>query len=115
MKSILIPVATLGLMISGCFYTSVPTTPVPVPLGTPASVTMWGPTGGFAINAPMCAGQAALDAGKMTVNEPCFTSMSNVVLCTNTTSATPVRCSASPGALHIDGTGNDVISYARVR
>ena len=104
--------AALGLTISGCFYTSVPSTPVPVP---PASVTMWGPTGGFAINAPLCAGQAALEGGKVTVNDPCFTSMSNVVLCTNTTSATPVRCNATAGALYINGNGADVISYARVR
>jgi hypothetical protein len=67
------------------------------------------------IVANVCAGQRALSQGAATVDDGCFTGATNVVLCTDMTSASPVRCTPGPNSLTIAGTGNDLISYARIR
>jgi hypothetical protein len=107
MKRSVVWLALFGLLASGCIYASPP--------NPPPSMTFWGPTGGFAIGSPACAGKVVLSAGSATVNDPCFTGVENVVLCTNTTSATAVRCHVSAGSLRVEGVGGDVIAYARVR
>jgi hypothetical protein len=99
-----------ALAASGC-YTSFPA-PAPPP---PTSVTTWGPLGGMSINTGVCAGQVALTAGAATVSDPCFTGNTNVVLCTDTTAANAVRCTAAPGVLSVAGYDADVIAYARVK
>ncbi len=99
--------ATLG---SGCYASVLPPTQQP-----PTSVTTWGPWGGMSINSPACAGQVALNNGITTVSDSCFTGGTNVVLCTDTTAANPVRCAPALGTLAVSGNGSDVIAYARVR
>jgi hypothetical protein len=63
----------------------------------------------------VCAGQKQLEQGGATVSDACFTGATNVVLCTDMTSASPVRCTPGPNSLTIAGTGNDLISFARIK
>ncbi|HEY6419201.1 MAG TPA: hypothetical protein VIX59_09375 [Candidatus Binataceae bacterium] len=65
--------------------------------------------------AGLCAGRTRLEQGSATVNDACFTGETNVVLCTDTTAANPLRCTPTRGALSIAGADGDLISYARVR
>ena len=62
-----------------------------------------------------CAGRAQLAQGVATLKDSCFTGDTNVVVCTDSTAANPVRCAAGPGQLEITGTGIDVVTYARSR
>jgi hypothetical protein len=62
-----------------------------------------------------CAGRVQLAQGVATLKDACFSGDTNVVLCTDSTAANPVRCAAGEGQLEISGTGTDVINYARVR
>lgn len=95
---------------AGC-YASFPPPPQP----TPTNVTTWGPFGGMSINTGVCAGQVSLSGGLASVSDPCFTASTNVVICSDTTAANAVRCSAGPGSLSLSGTGSDVVAYARVK
>jgi hypothetical protein len=62
-----------------------------------------------------CAGRVQLAQGTATVNDACFTGDTNVVLCTDASSASAVQCTASNGKLTLAGTAGDFINYARVR
>ena len=62
-----------------------------------------------------CAGRVQLSQGNATVNDSCFTGDTNVVLCTDASSANAVQCAASNGKLALAGNGSDLINYARVR
>jgi hypothetical protein len=63
----------------------------------------------------VCAGRVRLEQGAATVNDNCFTGDTNIVLCTDASSANAVQCAAANGKLVLTGTGNDLINYARVR
>ena len=63
----------------------------------------------------LCAGRVQLAQGAATVNDACFTGDTNVVLCTDASSANAVQCTAGNGKLALAGTGSDLINYARVR
>jgi hypothetical protein len=65
--------------------------------------------------ADLCAGRVQLAQGNATVNDACFTGDTNVVLCTDTSSASAVQCVAANGKLVLAGNGSDQINYARVR
>jgi len=65
--------------------------------------------------ADLCAGRVRLEQGAANVNDTCFTGDTNVVLCTDTSSASAVQCTAANGKLALAGTGSDLINYARVR
>jgi hypothetical protein len=56
-----------------------------------------------------------LEQGAATVNDNCFTGDTNVVLCTDASSANAVQCAATNGKLALAGNGSDLINYARVR
>jgi len=62
-----------------------------------------------------CAGRVQLAQGAATVKDTCFTGDTNVVLCTDASSANAVQCTASDGKLALAGNGSDLINYARVR
>jgi len=62
-----------------------------------------------------CAGRVQLTQGLATLKDSCFSGDTNVVICTDSTAANPVKCAAGEGQLEITGTGTDVINYARVR
>ncbi len=63
----------------------------------------------------LCAGRVRLAQGAATVNDMCFTGDTNVVLCTDASSASAIQCTAGNGKLAVAGTGSDLINYARVR
>ena len=63
----------------------------------------------------VCAGRVQLAQGNATVNDTCFTGDTDVVLCTDASSANAVQCAAASGKLALAGTGSDLINYARVR
>jgi len=63
----------------------------------------------------LCAGRVRLSQGAATVNDTCFTGDTNVVLCTDASSANAVQCAAANGKLELAGSGSDLINYARVR
>jgi hypothetical protein len=65
--------------------------------------------------ANLCAGRVQLAQGNATVNDACFTGDTNVVLCTDTSTASAVQCAAANGKLVLAGNGSDQINYARVR
>ena len=65
--------------------------------------------------ANVCAGRVQLAQGNATVNDTCFTGDTNVVLCTDASSASAVQCAATNGKLVLAGNGSDQINYARVR
>jgi len=65
--------------------------------------------------ANLCAGRVQLAQGNATVNDTCFTGDTNVVLCTDASSANAVQCTAANGKLVLAGNGSDLINYARVR
>ena len=109
MRTSIILLAFSGLMAAGCFTYSGPTPP-------PTTMTAWSPTGGFTLNSGgNCAGQVSLVGGLATVTDTCFTSSYNVVVCSDNTTANPVRCTPSIGSLSLSGTGSDSISYARLK
>ena len=100
-----------GLTAAACF------TVQPPPPPAPATMSVWSPTGGFTMNygSTGCAGQITLLNGFATVNDPCFTGNNNVVICSDSTAPNPVKCAAVAGALLVQGTGGDEISYARAK
>jgi hypothetical protein len=63
----------------------------------------------------VCAGRVRLEQGAATIKDACFTGDTNVVLCTDASSASAVSCAASNGKLALAGTGSDLINFARVR
>ncbi len=102
--------AVAGLMASGCLQVA-PQPPVP-----PTTMNSWGPMGGFSMSsgAP-CTGKATLSDGTASVSDACFTGADNIVMCTDTTAANPVRCTPAYGSLSISGGVGDTVSYARIR
>jgi hypothetical protein len=82
-----------------------------------SDISATGIFGGAVVNVSpaSCAGRATLSQGSAHVKDSCFTGDTNIVLCTDVTNASPVRCAPSAGSLMVDGTGSDVIAYARMR
>ncbi len=111
MRAIVAMFALIGTMTAGCLQVQ-PQPPLP-----PTTMTSWGPNGGFTLSSgpSNCAGHATLIAGHSSVIDPCFTGVDNVVMCTDTSSASAVQCSPGSGNLAISGAGSDMISYARLR
>lgn len=63
----------------------------------------------------MCVGKIALTQGGASVRDTYFSGDTNIVLCTNESHPNAVRCKATGGVLTIEGAGEDVIDYARIR
>ena len=102
--------ALSGATMAGCLEVQ-PQPPLPA-----TTMSSWGPAGGFTLSSgSTCAGHAMLNAGHASASDPCFTGADNVVICTDSTAANAVQCSPGPGYLAISGTGNDMISYARIK
>ena len=102
--------AVAALTASGCLQVA-PQPPVP-----PTTMSSWGPMGGFSMSsgAP-CTGKATLSDGTASVSDACFSGADNIVMCTDTTAANPIRCTPANGSLSISGGVGDTISYARIR
>ncbi|HVA69073.1 MAG TPA: hypothetical protein VNF45_07140 [Candidatus Binataceae bacterium] len=99
-----------GLTAAGCFQLQ------PQPAVPPTTMTSWGPLGSFTMSSgAVCAGQTTVTEGTASVVDPCFTGNTNVVLCTDMTTASAVKCAPGAGTLVISGAKGDTISYARVK
>src|SRR5712692_3714033 len=111
MRKIVLILALLATTASaGCLEVA------PQPAVPPTTMSSWGPLGGFSMSsgAP-CTGKATLSDGTASVSDACFTGADNIVMCTDTTAANPVRCTPAYGSLAISGGVGDTISYARLR
>ncbi|MGA2412257.1 MAG: hypothetical protein ABSG46_17975 [Candidatus Binataceae bacterium] len=110
MRQILAIAALAAIIASGCLQVQ------PQPSVPPATVSSWGPLGGFAVSSgTTCSGHALLSARTGTVTDGCFSGGSDIVMCTDTTAPNPVMCGPADGYLSIAGTPGDTISYARLR
>jgi hypothetical protein len=111
MRVIVAMFALIGMMTAGCLEVQ-PQPPLPA-----TTMSSWGPTGGFTLSSgpSSCAGHATLIAGHTSVNDPCFTGIENIVVCTDTSAASAVQCSPGAGYLAIYGSGADTIAYSRVK
>ncbi len=120
MRMAIIPLAVAGLTFAGCRGAR-PATPMNVPGSPKVSnevVNAFGIFGGARVTMAaviLCAGRVPLANGTATVNDSCFTGDTNIVVCTDTTSVSAVRCAPSAGALLVGGNSSDVIAYARMR
>jgi hypothetical protein len=63
----------------------------------------------------LCAGRVTLNGGVAEVQDSCLTGDTDVVVYTDATSISPVRCSPHSGVLTVGGSSGDVIAYARMR
>jgi hypothetical protein len=110
--SILLSMLTLSLALLACGCLQVQ----PQPSVPPASMTSWGPLGGFAVSSgTTCSGHLLLNGRTATAADQCFTGTADIVLCTDTTAPNPVMCSPASGYLAVEGTPGDTIAYARIR
>ncbi len=110
MRAIVPILALVGLTATACLQVQ------PQPPAPPTTMSSWGPLGGFTMSSgTTCAGQAKLDGGSASVSDACFTGGDNIVMCTDTTSVSAVKCTPGAGYLTISGAAGDTIAYARVR
>ena len=111
MRGIVAVLVLFGATMAGCFQVQ-PQPPLPA-----TTMSSWGPAGGFTLSSgpSSCAGHATLIAGHTSVNDPCFTGIDNIVVCTDTSAASAVQCSPGAGYLAIYGSGADTIAYSRVK
>ena len=111
MRKIITTLAFTGVIAGGCLQVQ-PQPPIP-----PATMSSWGPLGGFTMSSgATCAGHVTLlNDGAASVSDSCFTGDDNIVMCTDTTGANPVKCTPAYGNLSISGAAGDTISYVRVR
>jgi hypothetical protein len=110
MRWMVVALALSGVLTASCLQVQ-PQPPLPA-----TTMSSWGPAGGFTLSSgSICAGHAILSAGRASISDPCFTGADNVVLCTDTTSASGVSCNPGYGYLTITGAVDDTISYARMK
>jgi hypothetical protein len=119
MRHVAIALAMLAMMAAGCGRRAVPDASDSGRRDSSqhaiaSANSVFGPASRTVV-ANVCAGQKQLAQGEATVGDACFTGATNVVLCTDMTSVSPVRCTPGPNSLTIAGTGNDLISYARIK
>jgi hypothetical protein len=108
-------IGSLSLMLAAPFAAGCVQIP-PEPAPPPATITSYGPFGGFTMSSGAnCAGHATLTNGSATIQDSCFTGAENIVLCTDTSAPVAASCSPGSGRLRISGFGNDTIAYARVK
>ena len=120
MRRSIVPLALAGLTLAACRMTpSEVKVTLPGDMKQPNdSINAVGIFGGANVNlhtSIVCAGRIPLSNGNALVKDACFTGDTNVVVCTDATSISAVRCSPSAGSLLIGGSGSDVIAYARMR
>jgi hypothetical protein len=116
----MVPIALAGLTFAACRMTpNEVKVNLPGDMKTPNdSINAVGIFGGANVNlhtSIVCAGRIPLSQGSAIVKDACFTGDTNVVVCTDATSVSPVKCEPGAGSLLIGGNSNDVIAYARMR
>jgi hypothetical protein len=116
----IVPIALAGLAFAACRMT-----PNEVRVNLPGDATKpqegiyaVGIMGGATVSlhtSIVCAGRVPPSQGSAIVKDACFTGDTNVVVCTDASSISAVRCEPGAGSLLIGGSGSDVIAYARMR
>jgi hypothetical protein len=123
MRPIVVVIVLSGILAQACQHPAPPPGKEPVKPGERTAVTasnnisansLFGPVQITAIQ-NMCAGQIKLAQGSATVKDSCFTGDTNIVLCTDSTAVSAIRCAPGVGNLQVTGTGDDLINYARIR
>ena len=125
MRRMIVALALAGLMVAGCRVNHTPLRASGErsgngqPNAVNGAITAVGLFGGAQVevkNYPnLCAGRATLNGGSAEIKDSCFSGDTNVVICTDVTNVSAVRCTPANGALSIGGSGSDVIAYARVK
>jgi hypothetical protein len=106
------------LLLTPLLTRSIPrTTPAPIGTVNGPSVSVANSFGGsnVNINTILCAGKVSLSQGSATVSDTCFTGDSNIVICSDVSSPSGVRCEPGKGSLAVEGHANDAVAYARVK
>ncbi len=115
----LVAIIVLGpLLLIPIIARSIPrTTPTPIGTLNGPSVSVASSFGGsnVNINTILCAGKVSLSQGSATVNDACFSGDSNIVICSDMSSPSGVRCEPRKGSLAVEGHANDAVAYARVK
>jgi hypothetical protein len=121
MRTAIVPLAMAGLTFAACQsrlpHSARANAPAEVRVSNDV-VNAFGIFGGAKVNIAaviLCAGRVPLANGTATVKDACFTGDTNIVVCTDTTTVSAVRCAPNAGALLVGGNNNDVIAYARMR
>src|ERR1700691_5721436 len=120
MRKAIVPIALAGLTFAACRMTP---NEIKVKLSgdatqTQESIYAVGIMGGATVSlhtSIACAGRIPLSQGSAIVRDACFTGDTNVVVCTDASSISAVRCEPGAGSLLIGGSGSEVIAYARMR
>jgi hypothetical protein len=121
MRRAIVPLALAGLTLAACHSRPPRAAKMNPPGDVKVSndiVNAFGIFGGASVTKVTviaCAGRITLNNGSATIKDSCFTGDTNIVVCTDATSTSAVRCLPSAGALLVGGTANDVIAYARMR
>jgi hypothetical protein len=117
MQRLIIALALAGLLVAGCDRHHTMLNESSSEPHSSQEITALGMFGGanVFVNQFLCAGRVTLSNGAAALKDSCFTGDSNVVVCTDVTNANAVRCTPSTGTLSVGGSGNDVISYARLK
>ena len=115
----LVAVVVLGpILLAPLTYRWTPhLTPAPIGTVNGPSISVATSMGGsnVMVNTWLCAGKVPLTQGAASVNDTCFTGDTNIVICSDASSANAARCTPGKGSLTIEGHANDVIAYARIK
>src|SRR5690242_13527760 len=117
MQRLTIALAFAGLLAAGCGHHHSMLNESSSEPRSSQDITALGMFGGanVSVNQFLCAGRITLNNGAAMLKDSCFSGDSNVVVCSDMSNANAVRCTPSPGALSVGGSGSDVISYARLK
>ena len=118
MKTMTLAIAIIALGSAGCRFGG----PPPHPPGKGGSNNVHALTANTVFGNSIitdltleCAGRVALTQGVASIDDACFSGDTNVVVCTDSSSPSPVMCAPHKGSLAIAGTGADTINYARIK
>jgi hypothetical protein len=121
MRTAIVPLAVAGLTLAACQSRPPHAGKMNPPGDVKVSndvVNAFGIFGGARVSMTaviLCAGRVPLSNGNATVKDACFTGDTNIVVCTDTSNASAVKCAPGAGELLVGGSGNDVIAYVRMR
>ena len=108
-----------AILVLGPLFFVMVTQRQPAPIGTVTGPSVyWSNSfggGNLQVFANLCAGKVRLTQGSATLSDSCFTGDTNIVICSDITTANPVRCAPGKGTLIVEGHANDEIAFARMK
>ena len=109
----------VAILVLGPLIFVIATQHQPGPIGTVTGPSVyWSNSfggGNLQVFANLCAGKVRLTQGTATLDDSCLTGDTNIVICSDITSANPVRCAPGRGSPIVEGHANDEIAFARVK